>query len=289
MIPLKLKCPICSASLMDEKKLIDDKPSLHLIIEIQGKRGDIWLSSIYGNYDYETNIDIPDNAIVRFFCPVCGEELKSESKCDICNAPMIPINLEEGGRVRFCSRKGCTNHVIEFKNPELALKLLYDNYSYNNKNTNEINFKRIEETLKKQVKKDNAEKEIIKKGTFLYAYCPHCKHALIKDNMVELAIINKEGEKGILRLSPYLNVFSHESTIRLPEGEPVKDILCPYCGESLITDEKCPVCGSKVADILVTSSTMLVDFKFCSKAGCKWHGISEEDEKSIILEDSDEW
>ncbi|NIA23499.1 MAG: class I tRNA ligase family protein [Proteobacteria bacterium] len=168
MIPLKLKCPICSASLMDEKKLIDDKPSLHLIIEIQGKRGDIWLSSIYGNYDYETNIDIPDNAIVRFFCPVCGEELKSESKCDICNAPMIPINLEEGGRVRFCSRKGCTNHVIEFKNPELALKLLYDNYSYNNKNTNEINFKRIEETLKKQVRKDNAEKEIIKKGTFLH-------------------------------------------------------------------------------------------------------------------------
>jgi len=167
-------------------------------------------SSIYGSYDYETNVDIPDNAIVRFFCPVCGKELKSESKCDVCNAPMIPINLEEGGRVRFCSRKGCTNHVIEFKNPELALKLLYDNYSYNNKNTNEINFKRIEEILKKQVKKDNAEKEIISKGTYLYTYCPHCKHTLIKDNMIELAIINKDGEKGILRLSPYLNVFSHE-------------------------------------------------------------------------------
>jgi len=56
-----------------------------------------------------------------------------------------------------------------------------------------------------------------------------------------------------------------------------------------MTEENCPVCGSKVANILVTSSTKLVDFKFCSKAGCKWHGISEDDEKSIILEDSDEW
>ena len=107
--------------------------------------------------------------------------------------------------------------------------------------------------------------------------------------MVELSIINNEGESGTLKLSPYLNVFSHESTIRLPEGTTVKDIRCPYCGESLITQEKCPVCGSDVANILVTSSTKLVDFKFCSKAGCKWHGISEEDEKSIILDDSDEW
>ncbi|MCK4545269.1 hypothetical protein KAU43_06985 [candidate division WOR-3 bacterium] len=290
MIPLKLKCPVCSKSLMDKEKIINGKPSVKLNIDIQGKEGHIWLSSIYGDYKYETDIEIPDDAIVRFFCPVCGDELKAENKCDICSAPMIPLNLEEGGRVRFCSRKGCTNHVIEFKNPEIALKLLYDTYSLDNKiNKNEINYKNIEKVLQKQLNKKEAEREVIKNGTFLYPYCPQCKHTLIKDNMIELEIVNKNDEKGLLQLSPYLNIFNHKSTINLPEGEPVKEIHCPHCNESIIINENCPICNSKVAHILVTSSLKLVEFKFCSKSGCKWHGIDKKDEQTIILEDSDEW
>jgi len=290
MIPLKLKCPICSKSLMDKDRIINGKPSVKLNIDIQGKEGHIWISSIYGDYKYETDTEIPEDAIVRFLCPICGNELKVENKCDICNAPMIQLSLEGSEHMCFCSRKGCKNHFLEFKDPDIAIKMLYDAYSLDNTiDIDKINFKNIEKMLKEQKKVKEAEKETIKNGMFLYCYCPHCKNALIKDNMIELKILNKNDEKGILQLNPYLNIFDHKTTITLPEGESVKDIKCPHCDKSIIIDENCPICNSKVAHILVTTSTKLVDFKFCSRAKCKWHGISKEDEQTIMLEDNDDW
>ena len=43
------------------------------------------------------------------------------------------------------------------------------------------------------------------------------------------------------------------------------------------------------AKINVSASSKLIDFYICTKKGCKWHGLSEEDLYSIKLEESDEW
>jgi len=138
------------------------------------------------------------------------------------------------------------------------------------------------------VKKKDERDEIIESGTFLQSYCPHCRKSLIENNMLKLKIIS--GKEGFLLLSPYLNSFTSKSTIYLPEDKTVTDVKCFHCDTSLVETEKtCGSCGSPIAKINVSASTKLIDFYMCTKKGCRWHGLSEEDLYSINLEESDEW
>lgn len=285
MLNLKLKCPHCFAFLMDEEKQLDGVPSIKMKIKFKDTEGTIWLSSAYGSNKFESDVEIPENQEVSFFCTECGKELVSESDCDECKAHLVPLLLEEGGRVRFCSRRGCVNHSLEFKRPETALKLLYETYASDRHPDGEHVHSHDRDT----VMNEKERKEIIKNGTFLYAYCPHCKKALIKDNMIELDIINPENEEGTLSISPYLNVFQHKSTIRLSPEQAVKDIKCPHCHKSIIVTDTCPEDNFPAAKITVTSYSKMVDFLFCTKPGCKWHGLTKEDENIILLEDNKEW
>jgi len=130
--------------------------------------------------------------------------------------------------------------------------------------------------------------EILESGTFLQAYCPHCKKSLIEEDMLKLKISDEE--EGILMLSPYLNVFSSKSTVYLPEDKAVKDLKCPHCDHTLLEPKiQCEKCNSSVAKIQVTARTKLIDFYLCTKKGCKWHGLSSNDLYDIRLEDSLEW
>ncbi len=96
--------------------------------------------------------------------------------------------------------------------------------------------------------------------------------------------------QDFLTLSPYLNVFTTKSTIFLPEDKAVSDVLCFHCEKSLIEEKKkCGKCESPIARISVSARTKLIDFYICTKKGCRWHGLSEDDLYNIKLEDSDEW
>ena len=53
-----------------------------------------------------------------------------------------------------------------------------------------------------------SEKELIKCGTFLQCYCPHCNLSLNQGEDAVLDIINCDGDSGEIRLSPYLCIFS---------------------------------------------------------------------------------
>jgi len=48
---VKVKCPYCRQSLMDEERLIDDLPSVKVYIQFNDKKGLLYLSSIYGSYN----------------------------------------------------------------------------------------------------------------------------------------------------------------------------------------------------------------------------------------------
>ena len=269
---------------MDKEHLVDNKPSVHTKIKIDDQEGDIWLSSIYGSYNFESSIEIPLDTIPLFFCPHCSAEIISDRKCELCDAPMIPFHLIEGGVVHICSRRGCKKHSIEFDDLELALQHFYNEFAYGQ--TTPLEKQEPKPTLPEKT----SDKEIIKTGTYLHSFCPYCHKSIIEKETIKFEIKNKDGEIGYLYLSPYLNVFTHKSTIRLPEKESVADISCPHCGHSLIEkDKKCEVCGSDVAKISVSAITKLIDFYICTKKGCTWHGLSDEDVKSILLEDSEEW
>jgi rRNA maturation endonuclease Nob1 len=57
----------------------------------------------------------------------------------------------------------------------------------------------------------------------------------------------------------------------------------------MLDDKNCEKCGSPVAMIAISARSKLIDFYICSKKGCRWHGLSEDDIEEIKLEDSLEW
>ncbi|HOJ86379.1 MAG: hypothetical protein ACP5SD_00770 [Elusimicrobiales bacterium] len=128
MVTVNVKCPHCGKSLMDKKRLIDSKPSIAVKLTYAGKRAMLYLSSVYGSYKVETEIDVPKSKIAGFRCPHCDADLKSTRKCDICNAQMVAFDLKEGGQVQICSRRGCKKHIVEFENPKTELEAFYKSY-----------------------------------------------------------------------------------------------------------------------------------------------------------------
>jgi ssDNA-binding Zn-finger/Zn-ribbon topoisomerase 1 len=272
---------------MDKEQLVDNEPGIKLEITVGDKKGHIWLSSIYESYNYFSDVEITQNEIAHFNCPSCHKEIISEDKCQSCYAPLVPFLLEDGGKVAICSRAGCKKHSVAFEDLGTALSYFYDKYTYTH--TDDIVFSPHHEEHK-VVSDSDEEKEIIKTGSFLSSYCPHCRKSLIEDRMIKLKVENEAGETGFLFLSPYLNVFTHKSTVKLPEKHPIKNIRCFHCDKQLfIHDKKCPVCSSEIALIQVAAMTKMIDFYICSQKGCTWHGLSADDIQSIVLEDSKDW
>jgi hypothetical protein len=284
-LSLILNCPHCGHSLMDSENLVDNEASIMLHIDIGKKKGDINLSSIYGSYNYVCTIDTPTDDIAVFSCPHCGKDVNTSAECNVCKASMITLILDMGGKINFCSRSGCKNHNVEFEDLNNALRKMYQEYGYQTVHIHED--EEMEAVPEVPV---NEDKEIIESGAFLYAYCPHCRRSLIESDMLKLKLVNDKNEVGYVLLSPYLNVFSSKSTVFLVEGKPVDDLRCFHCDESLMVEDKtCEACESPVAAISISARSKLIDFFICSKKGCRWHGLSEDDINEIKLEDSLEW
>lgn len=288
LMSLKLKCPVCGDSLMDHDRLVDNEPSIRLKIQIADRKGTINLSSIYGSYNYVTDIAIHNDEEAEFACPHCSANLNTDIECLSCGSDMVPLYLDMGGKVSFCSRSGCKNHKVEFEDLSIALNKLYQEYGYSGKGGLKDKGRKKEKVLDKAASIEEENTEVIETGTYLQAYCPHCKKSMIENDMLKLKIRN--GDTGYLLLSPYLNVFTSKSTIYLPEDKTVSDVMCIHCGKSLIAkDEECKRCGSPTARIEVGARTKLLSFYLCTKKGCKWHGLSKDDLYDIRLEDSLEW
>ena len=128
MIQVKVKCPKCGKSLMDEEHKIDEHPSVKIVAEHKNKRFWVRLSSLYGSYNLESEFVIPEGEEVGVFCPFCEADLAGTRKCEECAAAMIPLKFFDGGVVEICSRKGCKKHLIEFENLENELRAFYNAY-----------------------------------------------------------------------------------------------------------------------------------------------------------------
>lgn len=263
---------------MDEETKVDEIPSIKLNISSNGKEGTINLSAFYGSYNYKTDVDIVDRVDYQFTCPECDEDLESDIECPECKAHMVELEIKEGGEITFCSRAGCKKHTIEFD----ELTQIHDYFDSHSGETSIVDVNNAEQ------KAD--QKELIKTGTFLRIYCPHCYKSLISRNKVIFRIINQNNEEGYLLLSPFLNVFVNKSTIFVPEGAIAKDIQCSQCRTSLIAENvKCEKCGAPAVGVSVAAMRKLIDFYFCSKRGCNWHSLGPDDLQHVVIEDSDKW
>jgi hypothetical protein len=273
---------------MDEKRPVDNCPSIKLNIKIgEEDPGVIHLSSVWESYNYISSIEIPKKEIIHLFCPQCNSEISGHTQCELCEAPMIPLDLEMGGHVCICSRMGCRNHFVKFVDLSFALKQLYIDAGYQGRPyVEDMSLVKEKRGPKSQ---EEEQRELMRTGTFLMTYCPHCRKSLIEENYIKLKV-DRGDKTGYLMLSPYLNVFTSKSTIRLPEDLQIKDIKCVHCDQSLMMkDQVCEECGSETAKVLVGVTSRLVDFYICSRKGCTWHGLSVQDMNDIRLEESLEW
>lgn len=134
------------------------------------------------------------------------------------------------------------------------------------------------------------DRTVLKSGSFLNCFCPHCGTSLMRNNVVHLETVTVDGQEGWMELSPYLNAFERHSDIHLPEQTEVLDLKCCTCGHTLrVEGRRCGFEDSGVACVLVGISNVRVPFFFCMREGCHWHCIDPDDEHKIILDESMEW
>ena len=126
LIVLSVKCPHCGTSLMDETHEVNGHPGIKLNIENDHERGVLWLCPIYDCFKHDCNIILKEKELVKFYCPHCNKSLLREIPCSVCKAPVVGMNINIGGKVNICSRKGCENHYVVFEDINDALNLLYD-------------------------------------------------------------------------------------------------------------------------------------------------------------------
>jgi hypothetical protein len=129
MIQLNVKCPHCKHSLLDETYKIDRYPSARLLFECKGKKDELYLSSLYGSHISKIPSFVSEGDALTLFCPWCTVSLMSTRICEKCNAEMVLMEIEDGGNIQICSRKGCKKHLLEFEDLQTELKAFYNVYS----------------------------------------------------------------------------------------------------------------------------------------------------------------
>ena len=125
---VNVKCPYCRKSLMDNEKQIEGYPSVKTKIQHRDKNGLLYLSSIFGSYEIISDIYVPKEEMVLFFCPECNASLLLKDLCEECKAPLAYLELIDGGTVRICSRRGCKYHFMDYSNFAQKLSAFYDTY-----------------------------------------------------------------------------------------------------------------------------------------------------------------
>ncbi len=115
VFPLEVNCPHCNHSLMDPTRLIDSLPSIRLTISFENQHCRFNRSCLYGSFNIDSQIDIPTDTVLYFFCPHCYAELVSASNCTECGAPMVPMVVRNGGMMQVCSRRGCKSHRLDLE------------------------------------------------------------------------------------------------------------------------------------------------------------------------------
>jgi len=128
MLQVSVNCPYCRKSLEDDKVHIDNFPSVKTKAICRGQEGCVHLSSTYGNFQTQEEIEIELGDVVEFYCPYCGESLKTKTICKKCDAPMMRVDIDAGGYIRFCSRKGCQNHHIAFEDVYKEMRAFLTKY-----------------------------------------------------------------------------------------------------------------------------------------------------------------
>jgi len=125
-----LKNVICpdGHSLMDPQRVMGDVPSIKVLVSSDVDEGFLHLNAWYGNFEYQTPLELKDGAVYELLCPSCRSSLKSdETRCMFCGSPMFVLHLSGGGNLEGCCRKGCHNHKLKLVDLNAEFSQLFEN------------------------------------------------------------------------------------------------------------------------------------------------------------------
>ena len=122
-IRVQVNCPNCYGSLIEPGVQVDALDSILFLTKVGNSRGHLYLSQIYGsgNKIFQQVEDIA-GAIVAYFCPRCDTAFPEVGTCE-CMASKNALYLNDGGYVEVCTRNGCRQHWLEFKNIDDAFRV----------------------------------------------------------------------------------------------------------------------------------------------------------------------
>jgi hypothetical protein len=135
LISLKVHCPHCEKSLMDHTLFLNARPSIKVKVELEGRKGVLYLCSTFGCFDKSSDIELVRNSVATLSCSNCKKDLKGTDICELCGAPIVDFSLDKGGKVHFCSRIGCEKHYVSFEDIYTTLTNFYHEYDYGARDT----------------------------------------------------------------------------------------------------------------------------------------------------------
>ncbi len=115
----EILCPHCKTPLNDSETHVNGIPGIKFLVRVGKKQGFLWVSAYYG--DHATiepeELDIRRGELVEIFCPHCHKPLPVKENC-FCKGSVILVDIDGGGQIEFCNRKGCHYHQLRFSEPE---------------------------------------------------------------------------------------------------------------------------------------------------------------------------
>jgi len=115
MLQVSVNCFHCHRSLEDDSFRIDNLPSVKTTVVCKAGKGFLHMSSTYGDFQTEASVPLEEGEVVELYCPHCGKSLVIDEDCKECDAPIARVDIDAGGVIHFCTKKGCTYHHIEFE------------------------------------------------------------------------------------------------------------------------------------------------------------------------------
>jgi len=104
---IEVRCPHCKEMLTEGSKM-----SLRGHVRESQKDGVLELSAVFGDYSVKTDLELKDGWIVDFSCPKCDASVMEAVGCKLCGAPRASLDIEGGGTLELCSRRGCKGHAL---------------------------------------------------------------------------------------------------------------------------------------------------------------------------------
>lgn len=107
LLVLALRCPSCAALLTE-----GDRVRLAGRLRGGGREGEVSLSAVFGDPGLETDLPLQDGDAVELSCPRCEAGLLLAHRCRLCGAPMASLEIDGGGALELCSRRGCKAQAL---------------------------------------------------------------------------------------------------------------------------------------------------------------------------------